>query len=96
MLHYPIPNKHCGVGVQLQQDIVLVMEKALYHLQRKLNASNSFASLRLLRSSVNGFLECTLLITKSHVFMKDQCEKILIFAETLKYSVQKKQNQIYS
>lgn len=95
MLHYPIPNKHCAVGDELQQDIVLVMGKLFYHLQSKLNASYSLAGLNLVRSSVNRFLECTsLLITKNQMFYKEQFDQILIFDKNLKYNVKRKTNSL--
>ncbi|XP_060850700.1 uncharacterized protein LOC132929389 [Rhopalosiphum padi] len=87
ILHYPIPNKHCVVGDQLQQDIVLVMEKLLNQLLEKLGMVRSLVAQSLLGMSINKYLECVLLIIGNQTFMKQQIEKSLMFAETLKYKV---------
>lgn len=87
ILNYPIPNKNCVVGNQLQQDIVCVMEKLLNQLLEKLSVSTTFISESLLGTSINTFLECTLLITGNQVFTKQQVDQILIFAKMLKFKV---------
>lgn len=92
ILHYPIPNRNCVVGDQLQQDIVLVMEKCLNQLLEKLNASRLITQ-SLLSSSINKYLECTLLITGNQIFMKHQYERTLSFAETLKHKIQRMPKQ---
>lgn len=91
ILHYPIPNKNIIAGNQLQQNIVLVMEKCLNQLQKQLITANSFADQRSLMPSVNKYLECTLLITKNQLFTKEQYEKTLYFSEILKHKVQQMQ-----
>ncbi|XP_060873301.1 protein Smaug homolog 2-like [Metopolophium dirhodum] len=87
ILHYPIPNKNCVVGDQLQQDIVLVMEKLLNQLLEKLGKIRSLVAQSLLGMSINKYLECTLLIFGNQTFMKHQIDKTLMFAETLKCRV---------
>lgn len=89
ILHYPIPNKNCVVGDQLQQDIVLVMEKLLNQLLEKLGMVRSLIAQSLLGMSINKYLECILLIIGNQTFMKQQIDKSLLFAETLKYKVQR-------
>jgi len=89
ILHYPIPNKNCVVGDQLQQDIVLVMEKLLNQLLEKLGKIRSLAAQSLLGMSINKYLECTLLIFGNQTFMKHQIDKTLMFAETLKCRVRR-------
>ncbi|CAI6368371.1 unnamed protein product [Macrosiphum euphorbiae] len=87
ILHYPIPNKNCVVGDQLQQEIVLVMEKLLNQLLEKLGKIRSLAAQSLLGMSINKYLECTLLILGNQTFMKQQIDKTSMFAETLKCRV---------
>jgi len=87
ILHYPIPNKNCVVGDQLQQDIVHVMEKLLNQLLEKLGLNSFLVAQSLLGMSINKYLECTLLIIGNQTFMKHQIEKTLMFADTLKYKV---------
>jgi len=87
ILHYPIPNKNCVVGDQLQQDIVLVMEKLLNQLLEKLGTIRALVAQSLLGMSINKYLECILLIIGNQTFMKQQIDKSLMFAETLKYKV---------
>lgn len=91
ILHYPLPNKNIIAGSQLQQNIVLVMEKCLDQLQKQLNNANSYAAQRSLTPSVNKYLECTLLITKNQLFTKEQYEKTLYFSKILKCKVQQMQ-----
>ncbi|XP_060862756.1 uncharacterized protein LOC132939546 [Metopolophium dirhodum] len=87
ILHYPIPNKNCVVGDQLQQDIVLVMKKLLNQLLEKLGKIRSLVAQSLLGMSINKYLECTLLIIGNQTFMKQQIVQSLMFAETLKCRV---------
>jgi hypothetical protein len=87
ILHYPIPNKNCVVGDQLQQDIVLIMEKALNQVLEKLAASRILISLSLLGTTINKYLECSLLIIGNQTFMRHQIEKTTLLAETLKFKV---------
>ncbi|CAI6360720.1 unnamed protein product [Macrosiphum euphorbiae] len=87
ILHYPIPNKNCVVGDQLQQDIVLVMEKLLNQLLEKLGKIRSLAAQSLLGMSINKYLECTLLILGNQTFMKQQIDQTSMFAETLRCRV---------
>lgn len=89
ILNYPIPNKNCVVGDELQQDIVLVMEKCLNQLLEKLGAVKFLVAQSLLGTSINKYLECTLLITGNQIFMKDQYEKIMRFDKMLKYQVKR-------
>lgn len=87
ILHYPIPNKNCVVGDQLQQDIVLVMEKLLNQLLEKLGFVHSLVAQSLLGMSINKYLECTLLIIGNQMFVKHQIDKTMMFADILKYKV---------
>lgn len=87
ILHYPIPNKNCVVGDELQQDIVLIMEKFSAQLIEKLYATRYLVSHSLLGTSVNKYLECTLLISGNQIFMKNQIDKIIFFANKLKLLV---------
>lgn len=87
ILYFPIPNKNCTDGHQIQQGIVLVMEKLFYQLIAKLGTIKSGVANSLIGSSVNKYLECTILITKNQIFMRNQIEKTLYFARTLKYKV---------
>ncbi|CAI6344719.1 unnamed protein product [Macrosiphum euphorbiae] len=87
ILHYPIPNKNCVVGDQLQQDIVLVMEKLLNQLLEKLGFVHSLVAQSLLGMSINKYLECTLLIIGNQMFVKHQIDRTMMFADTLKYKV---------
>lgn len=75
------------VDDQLQQDIVLVMEKLLNQLLEKLGMIRFLVSQSLVGMSINKYLECTLLIIGNQMFMKQQIEKILMFADTLEYNV---------
>lgn len=87
ILHYPIPNKYCIVGDQLQQDIVLVMEKFMSQLLEKLGVIESFSAWSLLGASINKYLECALLIVGNHFFVKHQVETTTNLAETLRYNI---------
>lgn len=84
ILHYPIPNKNCVVGDQLQNDIVLTMGKSLNQLKEKLGATRYLVSNSLLGTCINKYMECTFLIKGNQIFMKHQVEQILYFSETLK------------
>lgn len=90
ILHYPIPNKNCVIGNQLQEDIVHIMKKSLSQLLGKLTASRSLLITSLLGTSINKYLECTLLISENQIFTKNQVDFILFFAETLKLNVYQK------
>lgn len=87
ILHYPIPNKNCFVGYQLKPELVCVMEKLFNQLMGKLHMINYFVAQSLLGTSINTFLECTLLIISNKVFTKPVVEKMLRFSENLKYKV---------
>lgn len=87
ILHYPIPNKYCFVGNQLQLDIVSVMEKLYNQLFEKLNMTRTLAPQSLLGNSINRFLECTMLIIGNQLFTKQQVYKTSVFAKKLKYKV---------
>lgn len=89
ILHYPIPNKNCVVGDQIQQDIVFIMEKYLNHLLEKLDTIRFLIAQSLLGVCINKYLECSMLIRSNQIFMKEQIDKTLCYAETLKYKVQK-------
>lgn len=89
ILHYPIPNKNCVVGDQLQQDIILIMEKSLNQIIEKLYDTNYLVANSLLGTSINKYLECTLLITSNQIFMKHQIDKIVLFTEKLKNVIYK-------
>lgn len=91
ILHYPIPNKNIIAGTELQQNIMLVMEKCLDQLQKQLNNADSYTAQRSLTPPVNKYLECTLLITNNQLFTKEQYEKTLYFSEILKHKVQQLQ-----
>lgn len=87
ILHYPIPNDNCVVGDQLQQDIILIMEKALSQILEKLDAIGNLVAQSLLGIAINKFLNCSLLIFRNQIFMRHQVEKIAMLAETLKYKI---------
>lgn len=87
ILHYPLPNENCVVDDQLQQDILLIMEKSLHQLIEKLGASRYFYTKSILGKTINKSLECIYLITGNKVFIKCQIDKILFFVELLKYNV---------
>lgn len=87
ILHYPIPNKNCIAGDQLQENIVIVMEKCLNHLIEKLRLTKILISQSLLGTSINRFIECTMLITSNQMFMKNQFDRTQVLAEMLKYKV---------
>lgn len=87
ILHYPIPNKNCIVGDQLQQDIIIIMEKLLKQLLEKLNLTTLLVGYSLIGSSINKYLQCSLLIAENRIFMKHQVDNIHIFADTLKRKV---------
>lgn len=87
ILHYPIPNKNCIIGDQLQQDIMFIMEKYLNQLLEKLCTIKCVDAESLLCTSVNRYLECSMLITGNRVFMKHQVERTQFFSQTLKCKV---------
>lgn len=87
ILHFPIPNKNCIVGDQLQQDIISIMDKLLKQLLEKLHVTTELVGYSLLGTSINKYLECTLLISVNQIFMKYQINNIHIFAGTLKRKV---------
>lgn len=89
ILHYPIPNKNCVVGDQLQQDIILIMEKSLNQLLEKLYETKYLIAHSLIGTSINKYLECTLLIIGNQIFMKHQIDRIVFFTEKLKNVVHK-------
>lgn len=84
ILHYPIPNKNCVVGDQLQQDIILIMEKSLNQILEHLYKTKFLVAQSLIGTSINKYIECTLLITNNQIFMKHQNDKIVFFGEKLK------------
>lgn len=87
ILHFPIPNKNCVVGDQLQRDLVLIMEKCLNQLMEKLAATKFLVASSLLGTSINKFIECSFLIIGNQIFMKHQVEQIMYFSDTLKHKV---------
>lgn len=87
ILHYPIPNKNCIIGDELQQDIILVMEKFMKQLLEKLGVIESFSAHSLLGASINKYLECALLIVGNQFFVKKQIEKTTNLAETIRFKV---------
>lgn len=87
ILHYPIPNKNCLDDDQLQLDIVFIMEKSLNQLLEKLHANRVLVSLSLLGTSINKYLECSILIMGNEMFTSQQINKIRFFADTLKYKI---------
>lgn len=89
ILHYPIPNKHCIAGDQLQKTIACVMEKLLTQLLEKLETVKLLISQSLIGMSINKFLECTMLIKDNQIFMKEQVDKSLEFAKRLRYHVRR-------
>lgn len=89
ILHYPIPNKHCVAGDQLQKTIACVMEKLFTQLLEKLGTVRLLVSHSLIGTSINKFLECTMLILGNHTFMKEQVEKTSDLAKKLKYYVRR-------
>lgn len=95
ILHYPIPNKNCVVGDQLQQDIVFIMEKSLNQVLEKLVATRSFVAQSLLGTTINTFLECALLILENQTFLRQQIDKITMLAETLKFKVNQVSRNLY-
>lgn len=87
LLELPIPNKHCVNNVELQNDLVLLMRKCLYQLLRELGATKYLVSASFLGTSINKYLECTLMIIANQLFMKDHIESTVMYAETLKEKV---------
>lgn len=87
ILHYPIPNKNCIAGSQLQETIACVMEKLLTQLLEKLSTIKFLVAQSLIGTSINKFLECTMLIIGNQTFMKEQVDKASDFAKKLKYQV---------
>lgn len=94
ILHYPIPNKNCVVGDQLQQDIVFIMEKYFNRLLEKLNSIRFLVAQSLLGFCINKYLECLMLIKDNQIFMKEHVEKILCFAQTLKHKIKQKHRNL--
>lgn len=72
------------VDDQLQQDIVLIMEKSLIQLIEKLYITKYLVANSLLGTSVNKYLECTMLISANQIFMSHQISRIVFFSEKLK------------
>lgn len=72
---------------QLQQDIILVMRKLLYQILEELDGTRCFVAHSLLGTSINKYLECSILIKGNKTFMKDQVDKTLVFVKTLKNKV---------
>ncbi|VVC25003.1 Hypothetical protein CINCED_3A010411 [Cinara cedri] len=87
ILNYPIPNKNCVIGDKLQQDIVCVMGKLFYQLQANICVTNCLSASNPLGYCINKYLLCTMLINENQIFMRNQIEKVLYFAESLKYKV---------
>ena len=93
ILIYPIPNKNCIIGDQLQQDIMLIMKKLLYQLLEKLSKNKKFFINSLLGRSINKYLNCTSIISKNQAFTNDQVEETIMFAEMLKNKVYRNTSQ---
>lgn len=89
ILHYPLPNKHCVAGHELQEDIILVMEKSLNLLLEKLDKTKELVAQSLLGTSINKYLECIVLIGSNQTFLKEQIDRTAIFDSTLKNKVYK-------
>lgn len=87
LLELPIPNKHCVDNVDLQDDLVLVMRKCLYQLLKELGATKFLVSASFLGTSINKYLECVAMIVSNQLFMKDQVDSTVLYAETLKEKV---------
>lgn len=87
ILQYPIPNRNCVADDELQQDIVLIMEKSLNHILGKLGTKKVLVARSLFGSTMNKYLECSTLIIDNVMFTKQQIDKILIFVETLRFRV---------
>lgn len=74
ILHYPIPNKRCVVGDQLQQTLIFVMEKLLIQLLEEFSKIQFLVTQSLIGSSVTKFFECTMLIIGNQTFLKQQLD----------------------
>ncbi|XP_050419786.1 uncharacterized protein LOC126832834 [Adelges cooleyi] len=95
ILHYPVPNKNCVVGDELQRDIVHVMEKILHLLVVTLRAMKTLNGHSLAGTSINKYLECCMLISGNSTFMADQVEKITVFSKLLKNKVVNSRRDFY-
>lgn len=95
ILHYPIPNKNCVADDKLQQYIVLVMEKSLNLLLENLHSTGQLFAQSLLGTSINKYLECTMLIANNQTFMEEQIDQTLAFASKLKNRVQQMPRNFY-
>lgn len=89
ILHYPIPNKHCVAGDQLQKTIASIMEKLLSQLLEKLDTVKILVGHSLIGASINKFLECTILILGNQTFMKEQVDKTSDLAKKLKNHIRR-------
>lgn len=85
ILHYPLPNMNCVVDDQLQQDIVLIVDKSLCQFIGKLGATRYPIANSLLGTAINNFFESIYLITTNKMFTKHQIDKVIFVAELLKY-----------
>ncbi|XP_050537935.1 uncharacterized protein LOC126903641 [Daktulosphaira vitifoliae] len=95
ILHYPIPNKNCVVGEEIQEDIILVMEKMLNCLLETLRFTKTLISQSLTGTSINKYLECCLLISSNATFKGSQVEKINFFSKSLKTKVLQTQRNFH-
>lgn len=75
------------MGDQIQQDIVLVMEKSFNLILETLNKTKHVVAHSLLGTSINKYLECTMLINGNQVFNEEQINKVLTFNQKLKDKV---------
>lgn len=89
ILHYPIPNKHCVVGHQLQDDIYNVMEKCLIVLLKKIDETEFIQALSFLGKSIKKYMECVILITGNQTFMRYHVEMMSVNGDILKDKVRK-------
>jgi len=70
VLECPIPNSNCVTGIQLQQDIVLVMKKFLFRLLREFDMINFLNASSFLGHSIKLYKECTVLIIYNQSYMR--------------------------
>lgn len=87
ILQYPLPNRFCVIGNDLQDHIIFIMEELFSVLLKKLSETKFVLTHSLLGRIIKNFLECTLLINGNELFMRRHVDKVTLLSKMLKRKV---------
>lgn len=85
ILHYPLPNKNCVIGLELTKDIVDIMHNILSELLKHLLATRFLTDQDLLVSLIMKSMMCTSLIKENQAFTQDQINYVSVHENIIKF-----------